>query len=68
MQEYRVRAGLEDISTHDLRRTFATRLLAKNVDISTVKDMLGHSSITTTVMYDLRGKARLRKAARKIKL
>lgn len=68
VQEYRVRAGLEDISTHDLRRTFATRLLAKNVDISTVKDMLGHSSITTTVMYDLRGKARLRKAAKKIKL
>jgi len=36
---------------HDLRRTFATRLLEKGVDIVTVSQLLGHTSITTTQIY-----------------
>ena len=68
VQEYRIRAGLEDITTHDLRRTFATRLLDKNVDISTVKDMMGHASITTTALYDRRGRKAQWEAAKKVKL
>lgn len=42
-------------SAHDLRRTFATRLLGKNVDIVTVKNMMGHANIVTTALYDRRG-------------
>lgn len=68
VQEYRIRAGLEDITTHDLRRTFATRLLDRKVDISTVKDMMGHASITTTALYDRRGRKAQREAAKKVKL
>lgn len=59
----RIMAGISELSPHDLRRTFATRLLANGEDISTVKDAMGHASITTTQQYDKRGSDRL-KAAR----
>ena len=53
---------------HDLRRTFATRLLDKGVDVSLVKTLMGHSSVATTALYDRRGEESLREAASKIKL
>lgn len=61
-------AGLGDITTHDLRRTFATRLLDKGVDIATVKNLMGHSNISTTALYDRRGEAAMRKAAGEVEL
>jgi site-specific recombinase XerD len=39
------------ISPHKLRHTFACRLLHRGVDIVTVKDLMGHSSINTTAVY-----------------
>jgi site-specific recombinase XerD len=36
---------------HDLRHTFATRLVHAGVDIITLKDLLGHTKITTTARY-----------------
>ncbi|MDD7443017.1 MAG: tyrosine-type recombinase/integrase [Sutterellaceae bacterium] len=68
VQNYRRAAGLSNLTTHDLRRTFATRLLSNNVDISTVKNMMGHSSVVTTSMYDRRGEDAEREAASRIKL
>ena len=50
-------------TAHDLRRTFATRLLAGNVDIVTVKNMMGHANISTTAMYDRRGDDAMKRAA-----
>lgn len=62
-------AGIDARTTpHDLRRTFATRLLDENVDVATVKDMMGHASIATTVRYDRRGDEALRRAAKLIRL
>ena len=46
---------INQFTTHDLRRTFATTLLQFNNDIFTVQDLLGHSSPTTTKRYDKRG-------------
>ena len=40
-----------------------SRLFANNVDIVTVKNMMGHSNISTTAMYDRRGDDAMRRAA-----
>jgi len=31
--------------------TFAKSLVAKNVNLSTIKDLLGHENISTTMIY-----------------
>lgn len=61
-------AGLKTVTTHDLRRTFATRLLEKDVDITTVKNLMGHSSISTTTLYDRRGDDAMKRAAKVVDL
>ncbi len=45
------RAAIEGLWFHDLRRTFATRLLQKGADVETVRTLLGHRSILTTQRY-----------------
>ncbi len=42
------RAGIEDISTHNMRKTFATRLLNRGAGITDVQHLLGHASVKTT--------------------
>ena len=42
---------------HSLRATAATLLLDAGVDITKVKDLLGHRHITTTQIYDKRRRA-----------
>ena len=48
------RIGKPNISCHDLRHLFCTQLLRKKHDIASVRDVMGHASITTTNTY-LRG-------------
>ena len=45
------RAGIQDLRFHDLRHTFASRLVEKGIDLITVKDLLGHSSVKITERY-----------------
>ena len=42
------RAGVTDVSSHNLRKTFATRLLNRGAAITDVQHLLGHSSVKTT--------------------
>jgi integrase len=42
------RAGISDISTHNMRKTFATRLLSRGAAITDVQHLLGHASVKTT--------------------
>ena len=60
--------SLADIRCHDFRRTFATRLFDKNVDILVIRDLMGHADIATTARYDKRGKAAMRRAMEKVEL
>lgn len=43
--------GITGKRFHDIRHTTATRLIEKGVDIITVKELLGHSSVSITQKY-----------------
>ena len=45
------RAGLPGLRFHDLRHTFATRLVTAMADLVTVKTLLGHSDLRMTSRY-----------------
>jgi len=45
------RSGIKHCRFHDMRHTFATRLVMAGVDLVTVKELLGHRSIETTMIY-----------------
>ncbi len=47
-------AEIERCTAHDLRRTYATLQFESNIDILTVRDNMGHASVTTTQIYDHR--------------
>src|SRR5579864_4723335 len=45
------KAGITGVTWHKLRHTFASRLLNRGVDIVTVQQLLGHSTVVVTMRY-----------------
>ncbi len=41
----------KEVNLHSLRHSYATHLLEEGINIVTVKDLLGHAHITTTMIY-----------------
>jgi integrase/recombinase XerD len=65
IKEYAAKIGLEDVSPHTLRHSFATHLVQNSADIRSVQQMLGHADISTTQIYTHITDAHLRKTYEK---
>ena len=61
-------AGIEGATWHTLRHTFASRAVMAGVDIRSVQELMGHSTITMTMRYAHLSPAHLRTAVNKASL
>jgi integrase/recombinase XerD len=62
VREYAEKCGLEGVSPHTLRHSFATHLVQNRADIRSVQQMLGHADISSTQIYTHITDAHLRKS------
>ena len=69
LAEIAKKAGIDNLTElHALRHSFASRLIAKGVDLPSVQKLMGHSSIETTMIYTHQTTDHLRNAISKLQL
>jgi integrase/recombinase XerD len=66
LEKRRALAGVNPLTWHDFRRSFAGNLLDNGNDLVTVQKLMGHASPVTTSNYDRRGEEVKRRAARSL--
>jgi integrase/recombinase XerD len=60
------RAGLDDVTPHILRHSFAKHILDAGEDLATVQRLLGHERLETTAIYTQPAVRDLEQAVRRL--
>lgn len=59
-------AGFDKRGVHIMRHTFATTLVAENVNLITIMELLGHSNVSTTQIYTRSNEKAKKEAVRRL--
>lgn len=51
MKHYARAAGIDEVTPHTLRHSFALAMLGKGADLRTIQELMGHANISTTQLY-----------------
>ncbi|WP_371220753.1 tyrosine-type recombinase/integrase [Orientia tsutsugamushi] len=62
----RKKAGIQNVTIHDLRRTFATWMKNNGETLDTISQILGHSNTNITKIYIIHSLAKAKIATNKV--